>query len=83
MTEPSELPPNPSIGELNTEIDRARHDAARTMTALVQKFDKPVLHKSLSVARRQTPKVPGQVWLGAVALLFLLRWWHKHRTARR
>lgn len=37
--EPSELPPNPSMGELVTEIDRARHDAAKTAAALADKFD--------------------------------------------
>jgi hypothetical protein len=36
---PSNLPPNPSVGELVTEIDRARHDAARTVSALVDKLD--------------------------------------------
>jgi hypothetical protein len=36
---PDPLPPNPSVGELVTEIDRARHDAAHTLTALVEKLD--------------------------------------------
>lgn len=36
---PSALPPNPSVGELVTEIDRARHDAARTVAALAAKLD--------------------------------------------
>ena len=39
VPEPSYLPPNPSVGELVTEIDRARHEAARTLTALVDKLD--------------------------------------------
>jgi hypothetical protein len=39
VPQPSELPPNPSVGELVTEIDRARHEAARTVAALVEKFD--------------------------------------------
>jgi hypothetical protein len=39
VPEPSYLPPNPSVGELVTEIDRARHDAARTISALADKFD--------------------------------------------
>jgi hypothetical protein len=39
VPKPSYLPPNPSVGELVTEIDRARHEAARTMTALVAKLD--------------------------------------------
>jgi hypothetical protein len=39
IPKPSYLPPNPSVGELVTEIDRARHDAARTVTALVAKLD--------------------------------------------
>jgi hypothetical protein len=87
MTEPSELPPNASVSELNAEIDRARHEAAHTVTALVRKFDRPALHKPLAkalpVARRTrdaTPHVPWQVW---VAVLFLLlRWWRKRRSAR-
>lgn len=37
--EPSNLPPNPSIGELVTEIDRARHEVAMTLTALADKTD--------------------------------------------
>ncbi len=37
--QPSNLPPNPSVGELVTEIDRARHDVAVTLTALVDKVD--------------------------------------------
>lgn len=36
---PSYLPPNPSVGELVTEIDRARHEAAHTIEALVEKLD--------------------------------------------
>jgi hypothetical protein len=39
VPKPSNLPPNPSVGELVTEIDRARHEAARTVTALVAKLD--------------------------------------------
>jgi thioredoxin-like negative regulator of GroEL len=39
VLEPSYLPPNPSVGELVTEIDRARHDAAHTVAALVEKLD--------------------------------------------
>ena len=39
VPKPSYLPPNPSVGELVTEIDRARHDAAHTLEALVEKLD--------------------------------------------
>lgn len=39
VPQPDTLPPNPSVGELVTEIDRARHDAAHTLTALVEKLD--------------------------------------------
>jgi hypothetical protein len=37
--EPTALPPNPSVGELVTEIDRARHDAAHTIAALADRLD--------------------------------------------
>jgi uncharacterized protein (TIGR03382 family) len=38
--EPAEtLPPNPSVGELVTEIDRARHQVGRTAAALADKMD--------------------------------------------
>jgi hypothetical protein len=36
---PSELPENPSVGELVSEIDRARHEVARTAGALADKMD--------------------------------------------
>ena len=39
LPQPSALPPNPSVGELVTEIDRARHDAARTAAALVDRVN--------------------------------------------
>ena len=39
VPKPSYLPSNPSVGELVTEIDRARHDAAHTLEALVEKLD--------------------------------------------
>ncbi len=39
VPKPSYLPPNPSVGELVTEIDRARHDAAHTLEALLEKLD--------------------------------------------
>lgn len=87
VPEPSYLPPNPSVGELVTEIDRARHEAARTVNALVRKFDKPALHAPLSVARplgtvtHRIQRVPGPVWI--VGVLLLLRWWRRHRRARR
>jgi cellulase/cellobiase CelA1 len=46
IPEPSYLPPNPSVGELVTEIDRARHEAAHTVTALVAKLDVQARMKS-------------------------------------
>lgn len=33
------LPPDPSVGELVTEIDRARHQVGRTAATLVDKID--------------------------------------------
>jgi hypothetical protein len=39
IPQPSTLPPNPSVGEIMTEIDRARHDMARTVNELVGKLD--------------------------------------------
>lgn len=35
---PAELPPNASIGEVRAEIDNARHDAAKTVAALAERF---------------------------------------------
>lgn len=87
VPEPSYLPPNPSVGEVVTEIDRARHEAARTLNALVRKFDKPALRTSLSVARpssavtQRLQRVPRPVWI--VGVLLLWRWWRRHRRAHR
>jgi hypothetical protein len=87
VPEPSYLPPNPSVGEVVTEIDRARHEAARTMTALVRKFDKPALRTSLAMARplgtvaRRAPRMPLPVWISGA--LLLLRWWRRRRRAGR
>lgn len=53
VPKPSSLPPNPSVGELVTEIDRARHDAARTLSALVEKLDVKTRVKQETQARRQ------------------------------
>jgi hypothetical protein len=58
VPQPSYLPPNPSVGELVTEIDRARHEAARTVTALVAKFDvktkmRADTHDRVAVVREQ------------------------------
>jgi hypothetical protein len=84
---PSYLPPNPSVGELVTEIDRARHEAARTLSALVRKFDKPALRAPLVLARplgtvaRRTPRMPLPVWI--FGALLLLRWWRRRRRATR
>jgi hypothetical protein len=94
VPEPSYLPPNPSVGELVTEIDRARHEAARTMTALVRKFDRPALRKPLAVARplanvrrplanvrRHAPRLPLPVWI--IGAFLVLRWWRHRRRANR
>lgn len=35
---PAELAPDASIGEIRAEIDDARHDAAHTLTELVERF---------------------------------------------
>jgi len=35
---PAELAPDASIGEVRAEIDNARHDAARTLGALAERF---------------------------------------------
>jgi hypothetical protein len=85
VPEPSYLPPNPSVGELVTEIDRARHEAAHTLNALVRKFDKPALRTPLSMARplgtvtRHTRRLPLPVWI--FGALLLLRWWRRRRRA--
>lgn len=50
---PSYLPPNPSVGELVTEIDRARHDAAHTVEALVGKLDVRTRARDTVQARRK------------------------------
>ena len=83
VPEPSYLPPNPSVGELNTEIDRARHEAMRTMNALAKKFDRPAVRTSIAVARplatpaRYARRVPVVAWI-AIALM-LLRWMRHRR----
>jgi hypothetical protein len=57
--EPSYLPPNPSVGELVTEIDRARHDAAHTVAALADRLDpRPAM---LARSRRITSVAPAPV----------------------
>jgi hypothetical protein len=53
VPKPSYLPANPSVGELVTEIDRARHDAAHTLEALVEKLDVKARVKHETQARRQ------------------------------
>jgi hypothetical protein len=62
VPQPSYLPPNPSVGELVTEIDRARHEAAHTMTALVAKLDvqsrmRHSANDRIAALRRATPDV--------------------------
>jgi hypothetical protein len=87
VPEPAYLPPNPSLGEVVTEIDRARHETARTVHALARKFDKPALRAPLSMARplgavtRRTRRIPLPVWI--FGALLLLRWWRGRRRASR
>lgn len=38
MTNTPELPENASIGEVRAEIDNARHDAAKTIAVLAERF---------------------------------------------
>jgi len=82
----SYLPPDPSVGELVTEIDRARHEAARTLDALVTKFDRPAVRTSLSLARPLgaagllVRRIPVPWWI--VVTLLLLRWFRRRRHAR-
>lgn len=83
--EPSFLPANPSVGELMTEIDRTRHEAARTIGALAAKLEATRPVSPTRVARRmgtavdQARRFPLLAWLVAVLLLAL--WW-RHRRAR-
>ncbi|HEX3646863.1 MAG TPA: hypothetical protein VHV49_00470 [Pseudonocardiaceae bacterium] len=57
--EPSALPPNPSVGELVTEIDRARHEAAHTVAALAERLDpRPAV---LARSRQLTGVTPAPV----------------------
>ncbi len=90
VPEPSYLPPNPSVGELVTEIDRARHEATRTMTALTRKFDTPAVRTAASMTRPlahyarvgvvagYARRVPTPVWI--IAVLMLFRWWRRRHT---
>ena len=73
IPEPSYLPPSPSVGELRAEIDRTRHEAARTVTALTRK-----LAPSVGTATRYARRVPMPAWIAVVLLLLL--WWRRRRT---
>lgn len=81
--EPDRIPPNPSVGELRAEIDRTRHEAARTVTALTQKLAPPALPLPTTVtaywgtAARRARQVPVPAW---VALVLLLLLWRRRRT---
>jgi hypothetical protein len=74
--EPSALPPDPSIGELVTEIDRARHDAAHTVNELSRRLDprtkvpEPVRNYTRT-AIGYAKQVPMSVWITA-AVVFML-----------
>jgi hypothetical protein len=84
--EPDRIPPNPSIGELRAEIDRTRHEAARTVTALTKKLAPPAMPlpttvtASLGTAARRARRVPTPAWVAVVLLLLL---WRRTRLARR
>jgi hypothetical protein len=84
IPEPSYLPPNPSVGELRAEIDRTRHEAARTVTALTRKLAPPAIPTpttvaaSMGIATRYARRVPTPAWIAVVLLLLL--WWRRRRT---
>lgn len=93
--EPGALPPNPSVGELVTEIDRARHDAAHTLGALVDRLDpRPaVLARSRQITEvapapiataltgisRTTQRMPTRVRVAVALAPVLLMLWLRHR----
>ena len=85
IPEPSYLPPNPSVGELRAEIDRTRHEAARTVAALTRKLAPPAIPMPITVAAsvgtatRYARRVPIPAWI-AVVLLVLL--WRRRRRTR-
>lgn len=84
--EPSNLAPDASIGELVTEIDRTRHEAARTVAALTKKIEtsQPVsptaAAKAVGTVTQRARQVPKPVWLGAV--LVLVVWLRRRRRVR-
>lgn len=85
VPEPSTLPPNPSVGELRTEIDRARHDAAHTMTALTKKLDVPAIRRPTTMAATLGTYVrrlgtPLTAWIAAAVVLTI--WWRRARRRR-
>lgn len=81
--EPSALAPNASVGELVTEIDRARHDAAHTVNELTRRFD-PRSRVPDNVTRytrttvQYVKRVPVQVWVIAAVVLL----WSRRRRGR-
>lgn len=81
-----ELPPNPSVGELVTEIDRARTGAARAAGELLEKVDvrqrirattKDRVNMTRELMRRNGPRLAG-----VLAALAGLLWWRRHRSGR-
>lgn len=81
--QPSTLPPNPSVGELVTEIDRARHDAAHTVNEIANRLDvtnkvpKPVMD-SMTKAIQYAKQIPVPMRIAIVIVLWrLLR--RRHR----
>lgn len=83
IPQPSALPENPSVGELRTEIDRARHDAAHTVTALTKKLDTAVSQAPTTVATavgtsaRQAIRPSVLVWFGCAVVLVI--WWRRRQ----
>jgi hypothetical protein len=83
VVRPSTLPPNPSVGELVTEIDRARHDAVRTVNEIAGRLDvtgrvpRPVL-ESLRTAVQYAKQIPVPLRIAIVVVL-----WRSLRRRRR
>jgi hypothetical protein len=74
VTGPGELPVNASMGELNTEIDLARHEAARTLGALMDRVDvksrvRRATHERVQALRWDGRRLAADLRAGGVQLL--------------
>lgn len=82
VPEPSALPANPSVSELVAEIDRTRHEAARTVAALTDKLaaTRPPtsMAGAMGMVAARVRRVPRPVWLVTAAVV--LGWWLRHRS---